>query len=94
VKLLDLSQTDNNLYLFLEYCNGGSLEDYLKKNDGRLSEDEACLILSELLEAFLEMNEKSLMHRDIKPANILIHNGKIKLADFGFSRVFDEADNA
>jgi serine/threonine protein kinase len=41
VKLLDLSQTDNNLYLFLEYCNGGSLEEYLKKNEGHLSEDEA-----------------------------------------------------
>ena len=24
------------------------------------------------------------MHRDIKPENVLIHNGKIKLADFGF----------
>ena len=34
VRLLDISQTDNNLYLFLEYCNGGSLEDYLKKNGG------------------------------------------------------------
>ena len=92
--MLDLSQTDNNLYLFLEYCNGGSLEEYLHKNEGQLSEDESCLILEELLLAFLEMNEKSLMHRDIKPANILIHNGKIKLADFGFSRVFEDADHA
>ena len=50
--------------------------------------------MSELLEAFHEMNEKNLMHRDIKPANILIHNGKIKLADFGFSRVFEESDAA
>ena len=78
----------------MEFCNGGSLEEYLKKNDGLLSEDEAQLIMSELLEAFLEMNEKNLMHRDIKPANILIHNGKIKLADFGFSRVFEESDQA
>lgn len=38
------------------------------------------------------MNEKNLMHWDIKPANILIHNGKIKLADFGFSWVFEEND--
>ena len=42
VKLLDISQTDNNLYLFLEYCNGGNLEEYLKKNGGMLSEDESC----------------------------------------------------
>ena len=35
--------------------------------------------MEELVEAFMEMNEKNLMHRDIKPANILIHNGKIKI---------------
>jgi serine/threonine-protein kinase ULK/ATG1 len=80
--------------LFLEYCNGGSLEDYLKKNGGMLSEEESCLVMEELVEAFTEMNEKNLMHRDIKPANILIHNGKIKIADFGFSRAFEECDSA
>lgn len=58
-----------------------------------MSEEESCLVMEELLEAFTEMNEKNLMHRDIKPANILIHNGKIKIADFGFSRVFEESDN-
>ena len=80
--------------MFLEYCNGGSLEEYLKKNAGSLSEDETILVMGELLEAFMEMNEKNLMHRDIKPANILIHNGKIKIADFGFSRVFEEGDSS
>ena len=47
-----------------------------------------------MLIAFIEMNEKNLMHWDIKPANILIHNGKIKLADFGFGWVFEENDKA
>jgi len=70
------------------------LEEYLKKNAGSLSEDETILVMGELLEAFMEMNEKNLMHRDIKPANILIHNGKIKIADFGFSRVFEEGDSS
>ena len=70
------------------------MEEYLKKNGGSLSEDESVLVMGELLEAFMEMNEKNLMHRDIKPANILIHNGKIKIADFGFSRVFEEGDDS
>jgi serine/threonine protein kinase len=42
----------------MEYCNGGSLEEYFVKNDKQLSPDESCLVLNELLLAFLEMNEK------------------------------------
>ena len=29
--MYDIAQTPNNLYLFLEYCNGGSLDTYLSK---------------------------------------------------------------
>ena len=34
-----------------------------------LSEEESCLVMEELVEAFTEMNEKNLMHRDIKFVN-------------------------
>jgi len=33
-----------------------------------------------------------IMHRDIKPANILFHNGELKIADFGFAKIVDEAE--
>lgn len=32
------------------------------------------------------------MHRDLKLANILLHNGSIKIADFGFSKLLTEED--
>ena len=32
------------------------------------------------------------MHRDIKPQNILLHNGQIKIADFGFARTVDDME--
>jgi len=40
VKFIDFSETSNNIYLFLEYCNGGDL-DKLIKSRGKLSESEA-----------------------------------------------------
>lgn len=33
--------------------------------------------------------KRSIIHRDLKPENILIHNGKAKIADFGFAKVID-----
>ena len=81
----EVLKSKNNTYFIYEYCNGGDLETYLKKKEF-LKEDEAIKILIDLLEAFKEMNKNNIIHRDIKPSNILIHNGKIKLGDFGFCK--------
>ena len=81
----EVLKSKNNTYFIYEYCNGGDLETYLKKKEF-LKEDEAIKILIDLLEAFKEMNKNNIIHRYIKPSNILIHNGKIKLGDFGFCK--------
>jgi len=36
--------------------------------------------------------EKNIIHRDIKPANILLHDGKAKISDFGFSKILDTTE--
>jgi serine/threonine protein kinase len=41
---------------------------------------------NELLNAFRMLVKNNIMHRDIKPSNILLNNGIIKLADFGFCK--------
>ena len=41
-------------------------------------------------QACQELYDKNVVHRDLKPQNILIHNGQIKLADFGFARTLDD----
>ena len=64
-----LKSNDNHL-LLLEYCNGGSLEHFLKLRAGRLAEENAHYILRQLINGIKDQNEKRIMHRDMKPANV------------------------
>ena len=52
-----------------------------------MQEEDAKLFLVQIVEGFLELFNKGIVHRDLKPANILLKNGKIKIADFGFSKL-------
>jgi len=52
---------------------------------GRLGVDEGLKLIRDIAAAVCHLHEKGVMHRDIKPQNILLHNGKPKLADFGFA---------
>lgn len=86
IKLYDIKKTANNFYLILEYCNEGDLGDYLKKKK-YLTEDEAVEFFAQILNAFKTLTKNNIMHRDFKLANILKHDGIIKIADFGFSKL-------
>ena len=46
----------------------------------------------ELKDAYVELYKNNVIHRDIKPENILIHNGSLKLSDFGFARFVDNME--
>lgn len=52
------------------------------------------LIFEEIANAFKNMQQNKIIHRDIKPQNILIHNSKIKIADFGFSKMVEDCNEA
>jgi len=40
----------------------------------------------EIAKAVAHLGQLNIIHRDIKPANILLHEGMVKIADFGFAR--------
>lgn len=86
IKLYDIKKTANNFYLIMEYCNEGDLHQYLKAKK-HLCEDEAVEYFVQILHAFQTLVKNKIMHRDFKLANILKHNGNIKIADFGFSKL-------
>ncbi|XP_044504871.1 probable serine/threonine protein kinase IRE [Mangifera indica] len=76
-----------NLYLVMEYLNGGDLYSLLK-NLGCLDEDMARVYIAELVLALEYLHSANVIHRDLKPDNLLIgQDGHIKLTDFGLSKV-------
>lgn len=101
VEMIDVKRSTNNLYIFMQYCNQGTLETKMKSGH-KFTVGEALKIVQEIALAFLYLeklnilsdkgNPVTVMHRDIKPANILFHKGKVKLADFGFAKLVDSVD--
>ncbi|KAG6746373.1 hypothetical protein POTOM_050913 [Populus tomentosa] len=76
-----------NLYLVMEYLNGGDLYSLLR-NLGCLDEDMARMYIAEVVLALEYLHSSNVIHRDLKPDNLLINqDGHIKLTDFGLSKV-------
>ncbi|KAG6545725.1 hypothetical protein Mapa_012686 [Marchantia paleacea] len=77
----------DNLYLVMEYLNGGDLYSMMRAFVC-LEEDVARVYIAELVLALEYLHSLGVVHRDLKPDNLLIaHDGHIKLTDFGLSRV-------
>nr|XP_033966721.1 mitogen-activated protein kinase kinase kinase kinase 5 isoform X1 [Pseudochaenichthys georgianus] len=71
------------LWICMEYCGGGSLQDIYHVT-GPLSEIQIAYVCRETIQGLGYLHTKGKMHRDIKGANILLtDNGDVKLADFG-----------
>ncbi|XP_016114123.1 mitogen-activated protein kinase kinase kinase kinase 5-like isoform X3 [Sinocyclocheilus grahami] len=75
----------NKLWICMEYCGGGSLQDIYHVT-GPLSEQQIAYICREMLQGLDYLHGQKKIHRDIKGANILLNDqGEVKLADFGIS---------
>ncbi|XP_075939239.1 serine/threonine-protein kinase pim-1-like [Anarhichas minor] len=90
VSLLDHYKLDQELILVLERpIPAKDLLDHINANGGPLDEEEAKVILKQLIDAAIDLEDKHVFHRDIKPENILIETSsdipRVRLIDFGLS---------
>jgi serine/threonine protein kinase len=86
VQIFDFGRAADLYYLVMEYVEGVSLRQLLRK--GRLGSDEVLRILSQVCTALEYAHHQGIVHRDIKPENILIDpQGRVKIADFGLAKI-------
>ncbi len=87
MKLYDVIDTPKYLYLIMEYIDGISLLDTIKKETNRhFEEQKAIKIFVQIIKANIYLQTKNICHRDLKLENVLIlNNDIIKLIDFGFA---------
>ncbi|CDW89321.1 protein kinase domain containing protein [Stylonychia lemnae] len=86
VKLNYAFQTQEKLFLILDYCPGGDLAEYLQL-EKRFNEDKVRLYSSEILLGLEELHRKDIIFRDLKPDNVVLDaEGHAMLTDFGLSK--------
>ena len=95
IKLFDVFESQNSLYLIMEECYGGELFDRILKrieNNLMYTEKEACEIIRQVMGAIEYCHNKGIVHRDLKPENLLYlkegpeENNPLKIIDFGLSQ--------
>lgn len=86
VNLFCTFQDERNLYLLMEYVQGGELFSHLRRA-GRFSSDVARFYAANLILALEYLHSQDIIYRDLKPENLLIDSmGYIKITDFGFAK--------
>ena len=91
VKLYDVIEDMEKIYLIFEYCSGTDLLQYFEQRNYKIPEPEIAKIIHKLSLAIFYIEAFGIIHRDIKPENILLTNNTenydIKLADFGLAMI-------
>ncbi|OAE28975.1 hypothetical protein AXG93_3036s1020 [Marchantia polymorpha subsp. ruderalis] len=79
-------QTENKLFIVLDYLNGGELFFHLKES-GRFDEDRTRFYAAEIILGIGHLHSLGIVYRDLKPENILLDNtGHVKITDFGLAK--------
>jgi len=92
IALIDIFETDSNLYLVMELVTGGELFDKIVEKT-QYTERNAAGLVNKMLSAVEYLHENNIAHRDLKPENLLLKAGddtEVMLSDFGLSKIVGE----
>lgn len=82
------SKIDDVYFIVLEYCDGVTLQDYIKEH--KISIKEFLYIAQQIVQAISDIHNAGIIHKDINPVNIIYNNTtrKVSIIDFGLSTEF------
>ena len=85
VEMYDVGEDDGLYYIVMEYVDGKTVKQLLKKR-GNLTISETIDIMLQLTDGMSHAHDSYIVHRDLKPQNIMIKDdGQIKITDFGIA---------
>lgn len=95
----DVFETDTELCFVLELIRGGDFYDHVAEN-GRMTEQDAAVVIRKLIYALEALHRHGIIHRDIKLENILLEDrhdndstfNAFKITDFGYAKHMNEQD--
>jgi len=91
IRLYNVFENVEYMYIIMEYCSGGDLFSYLEERNFRVSEKRASTIIHKMATAVYYMHSFGVAHRDLKPENVLMtsndDDSDIRILDFGLSKI-------
>ena len=91
IKLYDVFENIDYIYIIMEHCSGGDLFSFIQKRNYMLKEEKVVVIMYKLCKAVYYVHSYGIAHRDIKPENVLLtsesEDADVRLLDFGLSKI-------
>lgn len=97
VRLEEVYESLNEIYLVMELCTGGELFDRLDEQpDYHYTEQDCARLVKQMLNAVRYLHSKGIVHRDLKLENFLFQSiesdSDLKMIDFGLSKHFETGE--
>lgn len=87
VRVRTFFEENGTAYLVMNFYKGRTLAEYLEARNGFIPEEEALLIMEQVVDGLGAVHEEEILHRDIDPNNVyLAEDGTVVLLDFGAAR--------
>jgi len=92
-RVYDIGETDNQVFLSMEYVDGEDLSSLLRRI-GQLPRDKALEIARKICAGLSAAHDKGVLHRDLKPSNIMLDaRGEVLIMDFGLAALVHEIED-
>ncbi|XP_017771271.1 PREDICTED: ovarian-specific serine/threonine-protein kinase Lok-like [Nicrophorus vespilloides] len=96
ISMKNIVETEECVFMVLEYMEGGELNDLILSTQ-RISEEQVKFLFYQILLAVQYLHSKGITHRDLKPENVLLQECKpssmIKISDFGLSKILSDEND-
>jgi serine/threonine-protein kinase len=90
VRLYDFGQESRSVYLAMQYVQGQTLRDLMRRFPGGMPERDAIGLIAPVLRGLSAIHAAGIIHRDVKPDNVLLDlDGDVLITDFGIALLTD-----